>query len=292
MLPNPIIEFDLFGKHFSVHMYGVMIAVGLLACFTVLTIYFKKKKIGDKFTDFVFYNALVSIAAGFGSAAVFQALYNYIENPEKGFHITESITFIGGLIGGVICFLIVYFFFRKRYTDKLSDVISIIPCIILVAHAFGRVGCFFAGCCYGVETDSIFGVTFPNLHAPVHPTQLYEAAFLFVLFFICSYLVLKKDFCHNMSLYLIAYGTFRFLLEYLRGDERGEFLGGVLSPSQFWSLLMVVFGIGLYFAFKNFLKKAALQKAEEEEENTEDGKEPSENENTSSEDPSQEVGEE
>ena len=65
----------------------------------------KKKSIDGKFTDFVFYNGLVSIAVGFGSAALFQAVYYYIENPSAGFHFNGGLTFIGGLIGGVICFL-------------------------------------------------------------------------------------------------------------------------------------------------------------------------------------------
>ena len=138
-------------------------------------------------------------------------------------------TFIGGLIGGVACFLAIYFIFRKKYTARLYEVISLLPCSILIAHAFGRIGCFFAGCCYGKETDSFLGVQFPDLPHPVHPTQLYEAAFLFVLFAVSVYLILKKDFKHNLSLYLIAYGVFRFLIEYVRGDDRGELVGFV-SP--------------------------------------------------------------
>ena len=90
-------------------------------------------------------------------------------------------TIIGGLIGGVACFLIVYFVLvywlkPQKYKIRLYQVISIIPCCILIGHAFGRVGCFFAGCCHGIQTDSIFGVRFPEGPPyPVHPTQLYEA---------------------------------------------------------------------------------------------------------------------
>lgn len=238
MLPNPIF--------LNVHMYGVMIGLGLLLCFLVLFKFFKQKGIQQEFTDFVFYNGVVSIAVGFGAAAVFQALYNYIENPEAGFHFTGGITFIGGLIGGAACFLIIYFIFRKKYTSRLIDVLSIIPSCILIAHGFGRIGCFFAGCCHGIETDSFLGVQFPELENPVYPTQLYEALFLFVMFAICSYLVIKKDYKHNLSLYLITYGIFRFLIEFIRGDERGEFLK-IMSPSQFWSVLMVILGVALFF---------------------------------------------
>ena len=239
-------------------MYGVMIGIGLLLCFLVLFKFFKVKGIQQEFTDFVFYNGVVSIAVGFGAAAVFQALYNYIENPEAGFHFTGGITFIGGLIGGAACFLIIYFIFRKKYTSRLIDVLSIIPSCILIAHGFGRIGCFFAGCCHGIETDSFLGVKFPELENPVYPTQLYEAIFLFIMFAICSYLVIKKDYKHNLSLYLITYGIFRFLIEFIRGDERGEFLK-IMSPSQFWSVLMVILGVALFFILeKQFQARKAV----------------------------------
>ncbi|MBQ8308533.1 MAG: prolipoprotein diacylglyceryl transferase [Clostridia bacterium] len=240
------------------YLYGLMIALGLLAAFGILFYYGKKKKVEEKFIDFIFYNGIISIAVGFGAAALFQATYDYIENPENGFHFNGGITFIGGLIGGVICFLAIYFLLRKRYKTRLTDTLSMFPCAILIGHAFGRIGCFFAGCCYGKETDSFLGVQFPHLSSPVHPTQLYEAAFLFIMFAICFYLLMKKDFKHNLSLYLVSYGIFRFLIEYLRADDRGQFVAGI-SPSQFWSILMVVAGVALFFAIRYLEKRKKLK---------------------------------
>lgn len=246
MFPDPI-----FG---SVHLYGVMMAVGVLAAFTVLTIYGKKLKISEKFTDFIFFNGIGAIAIGLGSASLFQAVYNYIQNPAGGFHLTGSITFLGGLIGGAAFFLIIYFLLRPRLDTRLSDTLSIFPCMITVGHAFGRVGCFFAGCCHGKPTDSFLGVQFPHLRTPVHPTQLYEAAFLFILFAVLSVLLLKWKFRYNMSIYLVAYGIFRFCNEFLRGDNRGSFILGI-SPSQFWSLCMIVLGIAIFFPLKRIYDK-------------------------------------
>jgi phosphatidylglycerol:prolipoprotein diacylglycerol transferase len=237
-----------------------MIAVGIVAAFVVLFLYSKKFKIQESFTDFVFYNGIVSIVVGFGSAAVFQAFYNWIENPAGGFNLGSGITFIGGLIGGVACFLLIYLLCRKRYMSKLVDVLSIVPCSILIAHGFGRIGCFFAGCCHGKETDFFLGVKFPHLPNPVHPTQLYEAAFLFIMFGICFWLVMKKDFKHNLSVYLISYGIFRFFNEYLRGDDRGE-LVSIVSPSQFWSILMVIAGILVIFLMNYIIKREAKKSA-------------------------------
>ncbi len=262
MLPNSLLPESW---PIEIHMYGVMIAVGILCAFLTFFWYAKIKKIEERFIDFIFYNGIASIVLGFGSATLFQATYNYIDNPERGFRLGSGMTFIGGLIGGVVCFLAIYFIFRKRYSTRLYQVISILPCSILIGHAFGRIGCFFAGCCYGKPTDSFLGVQFPDLLHKVHPTQLYEAAFLFVMFGICLYLVVKKNFQHNLSLYLISYGIFRFLIEYVRGDERGE-LVGVISPSQFWSILMVVAGIAVIFLMNYLLKKDDKKTEEKVEE--------------------------
>lgn len=254
MLPNPILVLG----PLKVHMYGVMIAIGLLACFICLFYFCKVKKIDEKFVDFVFYNGIASVVLGFGAAMLFQATYNYIDNPAAGFKIGSGMTFIGGLIGGVVCFLLIYFIFRSRLTGRLYSVLSIVPPCILVAHGFGRIGCFFAGCCHGMPTDSVLGVDFPGI-GRVLPTQLYEAAFLFIMFGVCTYLLLRHNFRHNMSIYLISYGVFRFLIEFIRGDERGEFVAGI-SPSQFWALFMIVGGVALIFLMDYLTKRAEEEK--------------------------------
>ncbi len=248
MFPDPIF--------LDVHWYGVMMALGILAAFTVLSLYAKPMGIDEKFTDFIFFTGIGAIAVGLGSAALFQAVYEFIENPDAGFRFSGNITFIGGLIGGAAFFLIVYFILRRRLTNRLCNTLSIFPCMITVGHAFGRVGCFFAGCCYGKPTDSIFGVQFPHLRQPVHPTQLYEAVFLFLLFGVLSLLLLKWKFKHNMSVYLVAYGIFRFINEIFRGDARGAFVAG-LSPSQFWSICMVALGVALYFLLEYLFRRNA-----------------------------------
>ena len=244
-----------------VTLYGIMIAIGILIAFGMLGPIFKKRGIDDRMSDFVFYAGIASIAVGFGSAALFQSFYDFLENPAGGFRITGKITFIGGLIGGVACFLLLYLIFRKRLGSKLTDIISIAPCAILIAHAFGRVGCFFAGCCYGKPTDSFLGIKFPNLPHPVHPTMLYEAIFLFLLFAICMVLLFKFDFKHNLSVYLIGYGIFRFAIEYLRADDRGQLVGNI-SPSQFWSIFMVIAGVALWVGLELYWKKYPKVKKE------------------------------
>ena len=176
--------------------------------------------------------------------------------------IGTGLTFLGGLIGGVAAFLVIYFWKRKYFKSKIMDILSIAPCCITVAHAFGRLGCFCAGCCYGIESGTWLDMSFPiwsdsweiiGYHKHL-PTQLYESIFLFIIFGVMSFMLLKKDFKYNMPVYLVSYGVWRFLIEFIRGDERGSFIGNI-SPSQFWSIIMALIGIGLIFAIRYVFKK-------------------------------------
>lgn len=235
------------------NLYGILIGVGIICCFLVLWYFEKKDKLDHKFMDFIMFNGMAAIVIGFISSAVFQGIYNYIENPQMGFSLTGGITFLGGLIGGVISFLVGYLIFRKKYTTKLIDVLYIIPSAILVAHGFGRVGCFFAKCCYGIETDSWIGVM---VHGKkVLPTNLFEAIFLFIMFGVTFLIARKKKTPQLFTLYVLSYGVWRFFIEFYRGDHRGSFVEG-LSPSQFWSLLMIILSVPMFFVI-NFLTRKA-----------------------------------
>ena len=247
MFPNPIIKLG----SIEIYMYGVCIAIGILAAIIVLRLFGKKLNVDKKYLDFVEIDGYVAIALGFFFSAVFQGLYNYIADPSQGFSLKGGITFLGGLLGGAVTFFIIYLIFAKKYNGKFRHIISIVPCCILIAHGFGRIGCFCAGCCYGLSVPegkwySWMGVQFPEIAGKVLPTQLFEAIFLFIMFAVLAFLSLKKNYRHNFTIYLIGYGIWRFLIEFIRADERGSFIGPI-SPSQFWSIIMVLGGVGLIF---------------------------------------------
>lgn len=252
---------DLFG---FIHMYGLMIAIGVLVAFTVLYAYGRRVGASEKLLDFAFYDLIVSIVVGFGFAALFQAVYDFIKYPENGFRFNGGLTFLGGLIGGSLCFFAGCAIFRKKLPEGFSSLMKVLPCCITVAHGFGRIGCFFAGCCYGKPTDSWLGVQFPNMAVRVHPTQLYEAFFLFVLFAALSVLLYKNKGRFNFPVYFIAYGIFRFFIEFIRDDERGALVAGI-TPSQFWSIVLIVVGIAVIVSakIKDKKRKAPAEQAEE-----------------------------
>lgn len=250
-------------------MYGVMIAVGIVLCFWVLFAYTKILGLKESEKDFIFYNGIASIAVGFFGSAVWQGLFNYIDKINRGepasFSLNDGITAIGGLLTGALCFIIIGLAFRKKYPYLLDKVVMFAPCCMTIAHAFGRLGCFFGGCCYGraVQEGDLFG--FLGVHFPkgidaymggkaIYPTQLFEAVFLLVLFFVMSYLLLRKKFKYNMVVYLASYGIWRFLIEFLRDDYRGSFVGS-LTPSQTQSIFLVLVAIPTFFIIRYFSKK-------------------------------------
>lgn len=145
--------------------------------------------------------------------------------------------------------------------DRLCDLAPAIP----AGHCLGRIGCFLGGCCFGKPTDCVFGVVFPEGSLPyeyyggavaVHPTQLYEAAFLLALFLFLLFCGKKYGF----PLYLILYGTGRFFLEFLRNDDRGILPGIPLSPAQAISVLLVLLGGAILVARLAGKGKAGIPK--------------------------------
>ncbi|MDR0426859.1 MAG: prolipoprotein diacylglyceryl transferase [Clostridiales bacterium] len=134
---------------------------------------------------------------------------------------------------------------QKDVRKDFWEIAEIGACCILIAHALGRIGCFLGGCCYGIETDGVWGVQFPGHAHKVYPTNLFESGFLFIMFALtlAALLADKPKGC-NLIAYALSYAVFRFLLEYIRGDERGAFIPG-LTPSQFQSVLLFAVGVGL-----------------------------------------------
>ena len=258
MYPNEL--FNIFGL--SVDLYAICFLVGIIACFVFTGIALKKCGYSSTASDTILIIGIFAIMIGLLSAALFQAFYNLIAG--KGF-VFQGMTFIGGLIGGVISFLGLYFLYvyviNPRVKEKSifkSDMnkgvwylLRIAPISITIAHAFGRLGCMFAGCCHGHITEEWYGMWNGSVGANTVPIQLFEAIFLFVISAVMIVLLFKFKFKYNMSLYLVSYGIWRFVIEYFRADYRGDFIPG-LSPSQFWSIVMVLLGVAIFFVYRKF----------------------------------------
>ena len=157
--------------------------------------------------------------------------------------------FYGGLIAAVVMAL----WYLRRHRMPVWDVTDVFAPGIALGHVIGRLGCLFAGCCFGKPTSVPWAITFHNeyaarnvgtpLNVPLHPTQLYEAgAELLILVFLLVTERRGRPFAGRTFWgYLLLYGISRFIIEFFRGDSRGTI--GMFSTSQFVSLLIVPLSI-------------------------------------------------
>ena len=247
---------DLFGiDGFSmVAMIGLGVIAAIITCF----LYLKQQKVEKGVYLDVAIVAVFAILVGVIFAILTENIYEAIKASVNGQypHWTWGMTFYGGLLGGVGMFLLLYnTYFLKRNKPIMDKILVIAPGSITIAHAFGRIGCFLSGCCYGVETDAWYGIQFPGHAHKVIPTQLIECIFLFAL----SAILLVMAYCnicrYTFPIYTASYGIFRFIIEFFRGDERGQLAG--LSPSQYWCIVLLLITVPLYFLLskKFFVKK-------------------------------------
>jgi phosphatidylglycerol:prolipoprotein diacylglycerol transferase len=228
----------------TIYSYGFLIAVGVIAGVAYMA-YQGRKEAGLTF-DQANNLFLIIFAAAFVGGKVFLFFEDpseFLENPGalvsgRGF------VFYGSFLFAVPAML---WFFKKNKinTYKMLDVMAITTCLV---HAFGRLGCFMAGCCYGKPTDSVFGVVFSDPACfvepkgiPLHPTQLYESLYIFILALFLFFLRSRRKFYGQLFLiYLIFYAIGRSVLELFRGDEERGFIFKYISHSQFIAMLIVL----------------------------------------------------
>ena len=233
----------------TLHTYGLLVALGFLTAFAVARVTFRREGWPIEMLDsLVFY---LMFAALIGARLFYFGVDGFVDLRHdiwSFFRIWEGgLVFFGGVIGGLIA-LVIYARTQGLPILLLTDALA--P-PLLIGHAIGRLGCFAAGCCYGKATELPWGVTFTNPEslAPkyirLHPTQIYESAGDLVLFAIAMWLWRRRVPRGVITVYyLLSYSLFRFLLEFIRGDDRGAFVHG-FSPSQWISIAAMAVGLGI-----------------------------------------------
>lgn len=257
---------------FTIHGYGLMIAIGVLTALFVGEHRAKKRNLSG---DEIYNLTLVCAFFGFLGAKLMFCIVEWKDFIKDPWSILSSSGFVvyGGIILGVLAGL-GWCRFRKLDFWEYFDIVM--PSVA-IAQGFGRIGCFLAGCCYGRETDSFIGITFTNSdYAPngvkLIPTQLISATgMILIAFVLIRYAKNRKHSGTVGFLYLILYSIGRFGVEFLRNDYRGEV--GIFSTSQFISLFMVVIGaVGFGYRLKKASVSTADEKVEEDETNTKEAK--------------------
>lgn len=221
----------------------------------ILSVLYKISKFDNFAAEayFILPKLFIACGAGFVGAVFFDAL---VKIPENGGFRISGITFYGGAVTGTAVLAAELAAFSKRTRLSVIGWLNLVTVPFLIFHFFGRIGCFFGGCCYGKPTNGIWGVAFPdNAEAGIYhygqkvfPTQLFEAAAIAAIALTLVLAKIKNAF----AVYCVAYPVARFAIEFLRGDDRGGF-AGVFSPAQIFSL--VILGAAVIVIAVTIIKK-------------------------------------
>ena len=254
------IAFTIFSH--PIHWYGVCIAAGFLLATGLML---RLRHCAGMSRDHVFDIAMLSIFSGIIGARVFFVI-QFWEKDFAGrpfstvFRVDQGgIVFYGGFIAAFASLCI--YSYRKKLSLRL--ILDLAAPAIAIAHAFGRIGCFMQGCCFGRCAPENFpgAVRFPagsmpfhrypgpdGLHSlPLYPVQLYECVLNLLLSVLLVFLLRKNRKPGRIAaIYLIAYAAIRFTIEFFRGDHTDFFLK--MTPSQNIALfVMLPLGILVYF---------------------------------------------
>ncbi len=245
---HPIL-FSVFGK--AIYSYGIMAALGFLCSILTWLWLGRRETRPPGFAADLGFWLMTSGIVGSRLAYVFANWPYYRGNPIEIIRIDQ-----GGLIfyGGFLLACVALSLFARHHRMPLWHLADFAIPGLAIGHALGRIGCFLNGCCYGRPAGDAFcgiayppgcepGKLFPGL--PLYPVQLIEAAALLILWLVLliAYPRRKKDGA-VFALYLTLYPPVRFLLEYLRGDERQSWLA--LDVAQVTSLTLFLAGILLF----------------------------------------------
>jgi phosphatidylglycerol:prolipoprotein diacylglycerol transferase len=238
------------------HTYGVLVAAAFLTALWLAGKLAARAGLSvDAVTNLGIYCALAAIVGA--KLMMFLVDFSYYKDHPGEILSLSSLqaggVFYGGLIGALA---ISWWYMRKTGLPILKTADVFAPAIAL-GHGIGRLGCFSAGCCWGVECHLPWAVTFTDpaaydlvgvkLGVSRHPTQLYEA---FAEFLIFGVLYWRFGKAHTpgavISLYLMLYSTARFIVEFFREHQQGNLWGSPLDASQWISIVLFAVGASYY----------------------------------------------
>ena len=240
--------------NWPVYSYGVLLAAAYLLALQLAVWRAKRRGIDpNRVMDLGIWIIIAALVGAKLLLVVVDWDY-YRSNPGEMFSLVRSAgVFYGGLVVATITGLVLI----RRYKLPVWATADLYAPGIALGHVIGRMGCFFAGCCWGKPTDLPWGITFTNpaaslnvgtpLNVALHPTQLYEAGAELIILALLLATERKWKYFEGRTfwLYMLLYGITRFVIEFYRGDPRGMVMG--ISTSQFVSVLLVPLSIGMLY---------------------------------------------
>ena len=230
----------------AIYTFPIILTIGFLLC----VVFFIARKSYDKtfyktYVKMIFWILPSSLLGG----KIISVLSLVFQN--KGCLleciIQSGTVYYGCLFGGAISLFILAKFYHMYWLDIFDICASLLP----LGQAIGRIGCFLNGCCYGCQYYGFASVLYPinGEIVSVFPTWFCESIFCFILFILLQIILIRTNSGIITTVYLICYSSFRFIIEFLRGDSiRGTFSG--VSTSQILSVAVFIFAIFLYYISK------------------------------------------
>jgi phosphatidylglycerol:prolipoprotein diacylglycerol transferase len=242
---------------FFLPTYGVLVAAAFLVALWLTSRLAKKSGLNpEQVTNLGIYAALAGLAGA--KLMMFVVHFDYYrQNPGEIFSLSTlqaGGVYYGGLMAALATGLV---YLRVRRLPALRTLDAFAPGIAL-GYAIGRLGCFSAGCCWGLQCDRAWAVTFTNpeahqlvgvpLNVPLHPTQLYLAA-LSLGIFAAAYWWFHRPHREGtvIGLYLALYSLARFAVDFFRYYEQPNPFGGPLTATQWLALALLLLGLWLVF---------------------------------------------
>ncbi|MBI4161647.1 MAG: prolipoprotein diacylglyceryl transferase [Acidobacteria bacterium] len=240
--------FEIF--RFQVGTYGLLYAVAFLAALRVATHYARRAGID---TGRILDLGIYALLAGFAGAKLLLYLLDfrlYFGHPVEILRTWRS---AGVFHGGLLAAVAVSVWYLRRHRVPVAPAADAAAPALALAQSIGRLGCFAAGCCYGLPSERPWAITFrdPRAHQitgvpldlPLLPTQLFHAAGDLAIFLVLVLLHRRRPPPGTVFwAFLLLHGAGRFGLEFLRGDYRGPAIGGLLTFSQILALAGALLG--------------------------------------------------
>jgi phosphatidylglycerol---prolipoprotein diacylglyceryl transferase len=245
--------------HLTLPTYGVIFALGALAAWSWFVARARRLALPQEPVFNLAFYTLLSGLLGAKLTLIVVDLPYYLKNPAD---ILGTIRSAGVLMGGVFAGAIAFIVYARKHKLPLWELADAIAAPLALAQGIGRLGCFAAGCCYGVPSNAWCAVSFNNVSAhdqtgvplltPLLPVQLIEFTFDLALALVLTLFWRRRIRPAGTVLwiYLVIYGAGRAIIEHWRGDSvRGLWFGGAVSTSQIFSLAAVA--IGAFFLIRD-----------------------------------------
>lgn len=233
----------------QIYWYGLMYLLAFTSAYALANIRTKTNPDWDRkqIEDLIFYGALGAVIGGRLGYMLFYNFSTFISEPWVVFALQEGgMSFHGGLLGVLLAMTL----FNKKHNKTFFYTMDFVAPLVPLGLGFGRIGNFINGELWGSVTNSVFGMYIASEGVSRYPTQLYEAFLEGLVLFVILWVFTKRKrpLMSVSALFLIFYGVFRFIIEFVRLPDVhiGYLAFNWLTMGQLLSLPMIIYGIYLF----------------------------------------------